>query len=444
MNTMNRPRRVVSAIFSNAESPKPDVRRVNSSVNRITRDDIIGPMSMSPCEKDEAFFTASPTPPIFEECEDNNENMFQFQEEIEQISGNRRTLTSEKTLTPTEDVPSGYDIKTCFHNTVSGEIWFKALDDSGNVYYYSLDETVSVWELPKVQKEESETYEKTRKSSFSQKPPRPLTKPPTMITKSLQTSASISDTPRLSRPGSLSRSNSVGWADFLKDKLSTFFTGRPKRDELIKRGIIKSPNTFGSTLQTIADSEQSPIPKFVRKCIAAIESDPDNLETTGLYRQAGVHSAVQKIRYEIEQGNYTVLETEESLHVLTGALKLFFRELREPLIPWNVVEKLQPIMKLPNTEAKLESMKEFLKRMPSTHYDTLFCLLRHMAKVASYKSMNQMSESNLGIVLGPTLMWSPDPTLATNMAQNMVQQGLIVETLIENINNIDFTRVKII
>ena len=242
----------------------------------------------------------------------------------------------------------------------------------------------------------------------------------------------------------LSRSNSQGWTDFIKDKLSLFFSGRPKRDELIKRGILKCPNTFGSTLQDIADSEQSHVPKFVRKCIEAIESDPDNLETTGLYRQAGVHSAVQKIRFEIEQGNYTVLETEESLHVLTGALKLFFRELREPLIPWDVVEKLQPIMKLPNSEAKLESMKDFLKKMPSPHYDTLFCLLRHMAKVASYKSMNQMSESNLGIVLGPTLMWSPDPAVATNMAQNMVQQGLIVETLIENINNIDFTRVKII
>ena len=42
----------------------------------------------------------------------------------------------------------------------------------------------------------------------------------------------------------------------------------------------------------------------------------------------------------MDQGNLAVLETVDDVHVLTGALKLFFRELKEPLIPWECVDKL--------------------------------------------------------------------------------------------------------
>ena len=34
-----------------------------------------------------------------------------------------------------------------------------------------------------------------------------------------------------------------------------------------------------------------------------------------------------------------MIEEEEDVHVLTGALKLFFRELKEPLIPYHLFHK---------------------------------------------------------------------------------------------------------
>lgn len=34
-----------------------------------------------------------------------------------------------------------------------------------------------------------------------------------------------------------------------------------------------------------------------------------------------------------------MIEEEEDVHVLTGALKLFFRELKEPLIPYQLFQK---------------------------------------------------------------------------------------------------------
>ena len=56
------------------------------------------------------------------------------------------------------------------------------------------------------------------------------------------------------------------------------------------------------------------------------------------------------MRLQADQGNFTPLAEVENIHVLAGALKLFFRELKEPLIPWDTVEKLLPIINLPNNQ----------------------------------------------------------------------------------------------
>ena len=61
-------------------------------------------------------------------------------------------------------------------------------------------------------------------------------------------------------------------------------------------------------------------------------------------------SHIQTVRLQADQSNFTPLAEVENIHVLAGALKLFFRELKEPLIPWDTVEKLLPIINLPNNQ----------------------------------------------------------------------------------------------
>lgn len=84
-------------------------------------------------------------------------------------------------------------------------------------------------------------------------------------------------------------------------------------------------------------TDQPRIPEFVQRCVAAIERSEENLKTDGLYRASGNLSQVQKIRLQVDQNNLSVIDQEEDVHVLTGVLKLFFRELKEPLIPYNAL-----------------------------------------------------------------------------------------------------------
>ena len=145
---------------------------------------------------------------------------------------------------------------------------------------------------------------------------------------------------------------------------------------------------------------------------------------------------VQKLRLQIDQGNLNVLDTVDDVHVLTGALKLFFRELKEPLIPWEAVEKLLPAINLPSKKGKLKTIKEIMSKMTGTHHTTLIFLLKHLERVTNFKDLNRMAAANLAIVFGPTLMWPPSHLTTTNMALNMMQQNMVVEALITNLATI--------
>merc|ERR1712156_1270156 len=125
----------------------------------------------------------------------------------------------------------------------------------------------------------------------------------------------------------------------IREKLRKFFLRRPAMDDLFRRGIIKNEPVFGSTLRELQLQDLSDVPHFVKKCVESIEKG-DLLKTDGVYRQSGNLSTIQKIRLQVDQGNLAIIDSVEDVHVLTGSLKLFFRELKEPLIPWDIVGKL--------------------------------------------------------------------------------------------------------
>ena len=220
----------------------------------------------------------------------------------------------------------------------------------------------------------------------------------------------------------------------IREKLKKFFQRRPTMDDLFRKGIIKNEPVFGSTLRDLQAIDECEVPVFVKKCVLEIEKG-DLLRTDGVYRQSGNLSHIQKIRLQVDQGNLAILETVEDVHVLTGALKLFFRELKEPLIPWEIVERCLAANALTSKKQKSKALNEAVQAMPATHKSTLGFLLHHLLRVTELREFNRMQVPNLAIVFGPTLMWPPPTLMATttqNLALDMMQQNIVVETLLNH------------
>ena len=76
------------------------------------------------------------------------------------------------------------------------------------------------------------------------------------------------------------------------------------------------------------------------------------MKADGIYRASGNLSQIQKIRCQVDQNNWSLLETEDDVHVLTGCLKLFFRELKEPLIPCPLFERALQVASVGNSKSE--------------------------------------------------------------------------------------------
>uniref|UniRef100_A0A8C0HC12 Rho-GAP domain-containing protein n=1 Tax=Chelonoidis abingdonii TaxID=106734 RepID=A0A8C0HC12_CHEAB len=117
----------------------------------------------------------------------------------------------------------------------------------------------------------------------------------------------------------------------------------------------------------------------------------------------------------------------DDVHVVTGALKLFFRELPEPLVPFALFD-------LPTYDERVQRLAELVQSLPPPNYATLRYILAHLRKVMEYADANRMTRQNIGIVFGPTLL-RPEKELAS-MAVDMVHQNQAVELLLAEFQRI--------
>ena len=113
-------------------------------------------------------------------------------------------------------------------------------------------------------------------------------------------------------------------------------------------------------------------------------------------------------------------------------MEYFFRELEEPLIPWDVVTSLFSTISITDTQTKLNQMSQALYKMPLAHRGTLVVLIQHLKKVCEADTKTDIN--NMAIIFGPNLMWAPEKLQSQNTAVAVQKQQMIVKQLLEHSN----------
>jgi len=197
---------------------------------------------------------------------------------------------------------------------------------------------------------------------------------------------------------------------------------RPTVEAITAQGILKSAAVFGCPLHEqqldecrTAAGKIIKIPPFVWKSVQKLESSQEYLETDGLYRVPGDAAKVQKIRIEVDQNKWGTFESCNDASVIAGALKLYLRELPEPLLPYKLHSELVKAAKKKGSHGDdiAKSMEVMLDKINCpVVYATLEVLVMHLGRVA--EAANRMDIDNLGLLFGQVLLW-PDPMAPVDM-----------------------------
>uniref|UniRef100_A0A671YEL2 Rho GTPase activating protein 12 n=1 Tax=Sparus aurata TaxID=8175 RepID=A0A671YEL2_SPAAU len=210
-------------------------------------------------------------------------------------------------------------------------------------------------------------------------------------------------------------------------KLKKFLIRRPTYQAVRDKGYIKD-QVFGCSLTSLCQRENTSVPNFVKMCIDHVENT--GLDVDGLYRVSGNLAVIQKLRFAVNHDEKVELDDSkwEDIHVTTGALKMFFRELPEPLFTYGSFNDFVNAIKCSDYKQRLNSIKDLIKKLPKPNHDTMQVLFKHLRRVIEHGEANRMTTQSVAIVFGPTLL-RPE-TETGNIAVHMVYQNQIVELIL--------------
>ncbi|XP_010009791.1 PREDICTED: rho GTPase-activating protein 18, partial [Nestor notabilis] len=170
----------------------------------------------------------------------------------------------------------------------------------------------------------------------------------------------------------------------------------------------KDCGLFGVPLSVLLEQDQkkvpgTKIPLIFQKLIAQIEEA--TLETEGLLRIPGVATRIKSLCQELEAKFYEGTFNWENVkqHDAASLLKLFIRELPQPLLTVEYLKAFQDVQKLPTKKQQLQALNLLVLLLPEANRDTLKVLLEFLQRVIDHRAKNKMTLKNVAMVMAPNL-----------------------------------------
>ncbi|KAG9335417.1 hypothetical protein JZ751_004739 [Albula glossodonta] len=219
--------------------------------------------------------------------------------------------------------------------------------------------------------------------------------------------------------------------------LRTFMKSRPTKQKLKQRGILKE-RVFGCDLGEHLLNSGHDVPQVLRSCSEFIEKYGI---VDGIYRHSGVSSNIQKLRHEFDSENVPDLTKDvymQDIHCVGSLCKLYFRELPNPLLTYQLYDKFADCMGEMTEDERMVKVHDVIQQLPPPHYRTLEFLMRHLAHLATRSGETNMHIKNLAIVWAPNLLRSMEiEAVGLSGADPFKEvriQSVVVEFLLSNVD----------
>ncbi len=154
---------------------------------------------------------------------------------------------------------------------------------------------------------------------------------------------------------------------------------------------------FGRPIAEVLAREKTHVPNIVTACCDYLRATA--LEHPGVFRLSGSAASINKLRDAFDAGQTVDFGAEEvDLDSVAGLLKLYIRQLPEPPLTYELYREFLGAHDDP------AALRGLVARLPPHQRDFTVYLLDFLCEIASLSERNQMTPSNISIVMGPNLL----------------------------------------
>ncbi|KAM9348972.1 rho GTPase-activating protein 32 [Symphorus nematophorus] len=220
---------------------------------------------------------------------------------------------------------------------------------------------------------------------------------------------------------------------------------RPTKQKLKQRGILRE-RVFGCDLGEHLLNSGHDVPQVLKSCTEFIEKHG---VVDGIYRLSGIASNIQKLRHEFDSEQIPDLTKDvyiQDIHCVGSLCKLYFRELPNPLLTYQLYEKFSDAVSAATDEERLIKIHDVIQQLPPPHYRTLEFLMRHLSRLAAFSYITNMHSKNLAIVWAPNLLRSKQIESAcfsgTAAFMEVRIQSVVVEFILNHVDVLFSTKLS--
>ncbi|XP_041493824.1 rho GTPase-activating protein 25 isoform X1 [Microtus oregoni] len=199
-----------------------------------------------------------------------------------------------------------------------------------------------------------------------------------------------------------------------QDSYVLMASSQVEMEEWVKflRRVAGTPSgaVFGQRLDETVAYEQKfgpqLVPILVEKCAEFILEH--GVSEEGIFRLPGQDNLVKQLRDAFDAGERPSFDRDTDVHTVASLLKLYLRDLPEPVVPWSQYEGFLlcgQLMNADETKAQQELVKQ-LSILPRDNYSLLSYICRFLHEIQLNCAVNKMSVDNLATVIGVNLIRS--------------------------------------
>lgn len=213
------------------------------------------------------------------------------------------------------------------------------------------------------------------------------------------------------------------------------------REEKVKFGAkvkelidnTKVSRVFAVPLPKLLEREKSHdgIPFVVKSTVEHVKK---HKETEGIFRLSGSTAEVKELKefFNAFEEIPKVLPdlSKFNVHSVCAILKMFFRELPEPLMTYQAYKPATQINIEDGKDACVQAIKAIVSAMPEQNFKLLKHLMTFLNLVAQFDKQNKMTAANLAIVFGPNLLFPAEESIESIL--NIPKLNIVFQIMLEN------------